>query len=166
MIHYHHNSACRCHIPSTSIRHAGRVKTLHPGVHGGILARRDATEHMDAIAQHNIQPIDIVVVNLYPFRQTVTAANAPTYEVAIENIDIGGPAMIRAAAKNHAAVTVVVDPSDYTQLLEQLRGTDADAALAFRKRCAWKAFQHCATYDSTVAEWMWSQVGMCCWGCT
>ncbi|EFN54652.1 hypothetical protein CHLNCDRAFT_24638 [Chlorella variabilis] len=138
----------------------GRVKTLHPGVHGGILARRDLPEHMSAIAEHSITPIDIVVVNLYPFRQTVTAANAPSYEVAVENIDIGGPAMIRAAAKNHEHVTVVVDPADYSQLLVQLGGgADAADALAFRKRCAWKAFQHCATYDSTVAEWLWGAVG-------
>ncbi|KAI7839570.1 hypothetical protein COHA_006696 [Chlorella ohadii] len=138
----------------------GRVKTLHPGVHGGILARRDLPQHMDAIGQHNIQPIDIVVVNLYPFRQTVTAANKPSYEVAVENIDIGGPAMIRAAAKNHEHVTVVVDPSDYATLLEQLKGgAPAADQLSFRKRCAWKAFQHCATYDSTVAEWLWGAVG-------
>ncbi|PSC68677.1 Bifunctional purine biosynthesis [Micractinium conductrix] len=138
----------------------GRVKTLHPGVHGGILARRDLPAHMEAISQHNITPIDLVIVNLYPFRQTVTAAAKPSYEVAVENIDIGGPAMIRAAAKNHAHVTVVVNPSDYTQLLGALGGgSSADEALAFRKRCAWKAFQHCATYDSTVAEWMWGAVG-------
>ena len=204
-------------LPRRCSHRAGRVKTLHPGVHGGILARRDLPEHMSAIAEHSITPIDIVVVNLYPFRQTVTAANAPSYEVraaggrsswtggagslpftnrqqaplararaaaaisiacrmgaaphpfvassplistllllvppsllqvAVENIDIGGPAMIRAAAKNHEHVTVVVDPADYSQLLVQLGGgADAADALAFRKRCAWKAFQHCATYD-------------------
>lgn len=139
----------------------GRVKTLHPGVHGGILARRDLPAHMEAIESHNITPIDLVIVNLYPFRQTVTADNKPSYELAVENIDIGGPAMIRAAAKNHDSVTVVVDPSDYPALLEKLGGSGgtADEALAFRKRCAWKAFQHCATYDSTVAEWLWGQVG-------
>lgn len=99
-----------------------------------------------------------VVVNLYPFRQTVTAAEAPSYETAVENIDIGGPAMIRAAAKNHEHVTVVVDPSDYQELLEGLKrsgGTSLDA----RKKLAWKAYQHTATYDSTVAEWFWSQIG-------
>jgi phosphoribosylaminoimidazolecarboxamide formyltransferase/IMP cyclohydrolase len=139
---------------------AGRVKTLHPGVHGGILARRDLPAHMAAIAGHGILPIDLVVVNLYPFRQTVTAAAAPSYEDAVENIDIGGPAMIRAAAKNHDSVTVVVDPSDYAPLLEQLAaGAAPDAAAAFRRRLAWKAFQHTATYDATVAEWMWGQVG-------
>jgi phosphoribosylaminoimidazolecarboxamide formyltransferase/IMP cyclohydrolase len=115
---------------------------------------------MSAIQQHNIAPIDVVVVNLYPFRQTVTAAQTPSYETAVENIDIGGPAMIRAAAKNHSHVTVVVDPSDYDELLQQLGNSASDdAGLEFRKRSAWKAFQHCATYDSTVAEWFWSQIG-------
>ncbi|DBA77368.1 hypothetical protein WJX79_000116 [Trebouxia sp. C0005] len=138
----------------------GRVKTLHPGVHGGILAKRDEQKHMAAISDHNICPIDIVVVNLYPFRQTVTADEAPSYETAVENIDIGGPAMIRAAAKNHKHVAVVVDPNDYDELLQHLSGSSsAQEALQYRKRLAWKAFQHCATYDSTVAEWLWSQIG-------
>ncbi|KAK9820378.1 hypothetical protein WJX72_009657 [[Myrmecia] bisecta] len=137
----------------------GRVKTLHPGIHGGILAKRDEGSHMSAIDKHNISLIDVVVVNLYPFRQTVTAETSPSYDVAVENIDIGGPAMIRAAAKNHADVTVVVDPTDYDTLLEKLAGPADAAALDFRKRLAWKAFQHCATYDSTVAEWLWRQVG-------
>lgn len=137
----------------------GRVKTLHPGVHGGLLARRDLPDHLSAIGQHNISLIDILVVNLYPFRQTVTAANC-AYDAGVENIDIGGPAMIRAAAKNHAHVTVVVDPSDYDTLLGQLKGgASPDEALANRKRLAWKAFQHTASYDATVAEWMWGQVG-------
>lgn len=140
----------------------GRVKTLHPGVHGGILAVRDSKEHMAAIAEHNIQPIDVVVVNLYPFRQTVTSEPPPSFDVGVENIDIGGPAMIRAAAKNHAHVTVVVDPADYGSLLQHL-GAEAGAAgaeqaAAFRKRLAWKAFQHTASYDSQVAEWLWSKV--------
>lgn len=138
----------------------GRVKTLHPGVHGGILAIRDNTTHMEAISKHNIQTIDVVVVNLYPFRATVTKSPAPSFEVGVENIDIGGPAMIRAAAKNHAHVTVVVDPQDYPELLQKLQpGTPAAELAAFRKQLAWKAFQHCASYDSQVAEWLWSQVG-------
>ena len=102
-----------------------------------------------------------VVVNLYPFRQTVTAASPPSYGEAVEQIDIGGPAMIRAAAKNHAHVAVVVDPGDYGQLLGSLGssgGGSADQAL--RQRLAWKAFQHTATYDATVAEWLWGQIGM------
>lgn len=99
-----------------------------------------------------------MVVNLYPFRQTVTAAEAPSYETAVENIDIGGPAMIRAAAKNHEHVTVVVDPSDYQELLEGLKSSGG-TSLEARKKLAWKAYQHTATYDSTVAEWFWSQIG-------
>jgi phosphoribosylaminoimidazolecarboxamide formyltransferase / IMP cyclohydrolase len=119
----------------------GRVKTLHPAVHGGILACRDVPAHVDALAQHGISPIDVVVVNLYPFRATVTANPPPAFADGIENIDIGGPAMIRAAAKNHAHVTVVVDPGDYGALLEALKG--GDGGETFRRRCAWKAFQVC-----------------------
>eukprot|EP00877_Chromochloris_zofingiensis_P006022 jgi/Chrzof1/1673/Cz10g16210.t1 len=139
----------------------GRVKTLHPGVHGGILAIRGNKDHMDAIGQHNISTIDLVVVNLYPFRATVTSTPPPPFELGVENIDIGGPAMIRAAAKNHADVTVVVDPADYEQLLTQLSSATAngDESLAFRKRMAWKAYQHTASYDAQVAEWLWGQVG-------
>ncbi|KAL3149116.1 hypothetical protein ABBQ32_001955 [Trebouxia sp. C0010 RCD-2024] len=138
----------------------GRVKTLHPGVHGGILAKRDDHQHMAAIDEHHISPIDVVVVNLYPFRQTVTAEQSPSYETAVENIDIGGPAMIRAAAKNHSHVAVVVDPHDYDKLLEHLAGdVNSQEAVQYRKHLAWKAFQHCATYDSAVAEWLWSQIG-------
>eukprot|EP00798_Chlamydomonas_sp_ICE-L_P017592 gene17592-23922_t len=138
----------------------GRVKTLHPAIHGGILAIRDSKAHMDAIASHNIDPIDLVIVNLYPFRQTVTSTPTPSFEDCVENIDIGGPAMIRAAAKNMGGVAVVVDPSDYEELLTSLQpGTDAAAAAAFKKKMAWKAFQHCSSYDAQVAEWMWTQVG-------
>jgi phosphoribosylaminoimidazolecarboxamide formyltransferase/IMP cyclohydrolase len=141
----------------------GRVKTLHPGVHGGILARRDLPDHMSAIASHNITLIDIVVVNLYPFRATVTGGSS-SFADGVENIDIGGPAMIRAAAKNHVHVAVVVDPSDYDMLLSQLQSagggsSDGAEALAFRQKLAWKGYQHTATYDSTVAEWLWGQVG-------
>ena len=100
-----------------------------------------------------------MVVNLYPFRQTVTAATAPSYDEAVENIDIGGPAMIRAAAKNHAHVAVVVDPGDYGQLLGSLGSGGPDQAL--RQRLAWKAFGHTAAYDATVAEWLWGQIGAC-----
>lgn len=141
----------------------GRVKTLHPAVHGGILARRDQPSHTQALKQHDIGTIDLVVVNLYPFRATVTAQQKPTFDVAIENIDIGGPAMIRAAAKNHESVHVVVDPSDYGATLEALSDKSdvggESGGTALRRRLAWKAFQHCATYDSTVAEWLWGQIG-------
>ncbi|MGE5597662.1 MAG: bifunctional phosphoribosylaminoimidazolecarboxamide formyltransferase/IMP cyclohydrolase [Hyphomicrobiales bacterium] len=135
----------------------GRVKTLHPVVHGGILARRDDPAHMQAIGEHNIEPIDLVCVNLYPFVATVTKPGGVSFDEAIENIDIGGPTMIRAAAKNHRDVIVVVDPADYATVLEQLRagGVSPDE----RRRLAWKAFAHTAAYDSAVSEWFWGQVG-------
>ncbi|HSW26063.1 MAG TPA: bifunctional phosphoribosylaminoimidazolecarboxamide formyltransferase/IMP cyclohydrolase, partial [Burkholderiaceae bacterium] len=98
----------------------GRVKTLHPRIHGGLLARRDKPEHMAALAREQIEPIDLLVINLYPFAQTVARADC-TLDEAIENIDIGGPAMVRAAAKNHAHVAVVVDPADYPRVLEAAR---------------------------------------------
>lgn len=141
----------------------GRVKTLHPAVHGGILARRGLPAHMDAISAHSIRAIDAVVVNLYPFRETVTAPGGVHFEHGIENIDIGGPAMIRAAAKNHEDVLVVVDPADYPKLLQVARGEagggpgEEEDEAAFRRRLAWKAFQHTASYDSVVAEWLWRQ---------
>lgn len=132
----------------------GRVKTLHPAVHGGILARRDSDAHMAALSQHNITPIDLVCVNLYPFVETVTKPGV-SFADGIENIDIGGPAMLRAAAKNHDSVVVVVDPNDYGSILEQLRGGGVPAEE--RRRLAWKAFAHTATYDSAVSEWLWRE---------
>ncbi|KAL1552154.1 bifunctional purine biosynthesis protein PurH-like [Salvia divinorum] len=133
----------------------GRVKTLHPNVHGGILARRDQEHHMEALNNHGIGTFDVVVVNLYPFYEKVSAYTGISFEDGIENIDIGGPAMIRAAAKNHQDVLVVVDSSDYPELLEYLNeGRDDEQ---FRRRLAWKAFQHVASYDSAVSEWLWKQ---------
>ena len=131
----------------------GRVKTLHPAVHGGILARRDEEAHVAAAAEHGIGLIDVVVCNLYPFLATVTAAEPPAYAAAVEQIDVGGPAMIRAAAKNHAHVAVVVDSADYPALLAQIASPDDFDG--FRRTLAWKAFQHCSTYDAHVAEWLW-----------
>lgn len=135
----------------------GRVKTLHPNIHGGILARRDFDSHMGALKKWNIGTIDIVVVNLYPFYETVTASKAVSFDEGVEKIDIGGPAMIRAAAKNHKDVLVIVDPEDYTSLIEHLQGKGTMEDHAFRKMLAWKAFQHVASYDSAVAEWLWKQ---------
>ncbi|KAL2513861.1 AICARFT/IMPCHase bienzyme family protein [Forsythia ovata] len=135
----------------------GRVKTLHPNVHGGILARRDQEHHMEALEKHGIGTFDVVVVNLYPFYDKVSSSSKISFEDGIENIDIGGPAMIRAAAKNHKDVLVVVDSDDYPELLEFLRGTQDDQQ--FRRRLAWKAFQHVASYDSAVSEWLWKQAG-------
>ena len=115
----------------------GRVKTLHPVVHGGLLARRDEPTHMAAIAEHGIAPIDLLVVNLYPFEATV--AQGAAYDDCIENIDIGGPAMIRAAAKNHADVAVIVEPEDYAALLDTLSQTGGSTTLDLRRRLAAKA---------------------------
>lgn len=129
----------------------GRVKTLHPMVHGGLLAVRDNPEHTAAMTEHAIGAIDLVVVNLYPFAQTV-ARGAGRDEV-IENIDIGGPSMVRSAAKNHAHVTIVTDPADYSELIEALDANGAATSLDFRKRCAAKAFAATAAYDSAIAQW-------------
>ncbi|MBN1369344.1 MAG: bifunctional phosphoribosylaminoimidazolecarboxamide formyltransferase/IMP cyclohydrolase [Dehalococcoidaceae bacterium] len=129
----------------------GRVKTLHPMVHGGLLARRDKPEHMEEIKEYGIMPIDLVAVNLYPFRQTVTRQGA-TLEQALENIDIGGPTMIRASAKNFPGVAVVVDPSDYEMVLEKLKAGKLE--MAERKKLAQKAFQHVAAYDTAIAQYL------------
>ena len=129
----------------------GRVKTLHPKVHGGILARRDKPSHLAELGKNDIKPIDMVVVNLYPFVQTVSREGVSLDE-ALENIDIGGPTMLRAAAKNFPSVIVVVDPADYGAVLEQLKA--GDVALAERKRLAQKAFQHVATYDTAIAQYL------------
>jgi phosphoribosylaminoimidazolecarboxamide formyltransferase/IMP cyclohydrolase len=129
----------------------GRVKTLHPMVHGGILANRKIAAHMEELAKHNIGEINLVAVNLYPFVQTV-AKEKVTLDEALENIDIGGPTMIRAAAKNFPSVIVVVDPSDYSLVLEKLKGGDLD--LLERKRLAQKAFQHVAIYDTAISQYL------------
>ncbi|MGI4812948.1 MAG: bifunctional phosphoribosylaminoimidazolecarboxamide formyltransferase/IMP cyclohydrolase [Janthinobacterium lividum] len=135
----------------------GRVKTLHPKVHGGLLARRDVPEHVDALATHAIPTIDLVVVNLYPFRETI-ARDDCNFEDAIENIDIGGPAMLRSAAKNHRDVTVVVDPADYACVLEEMRASHAAQAPAVsdatRFRLAAKVFAHTAQYDGAIANYL------------
>ncbi len=129
----------------------GRVKTLHPKVHGGLLGVRDNAEHRAAMDAHGIAPIDLVVVNLYPFLDTVMGgANRDTI---IENIDIGGPSMLRSAAKNHAHVAVVTDPADYDELIAELDGNGGGTTLELRKRLAAKAYALTAAYDSTVAGW-------------
>jgi phosphoribosylaminoimidazolecarboxamide formyltransferase/IMP cyclohydrolase len=129
----------------------GRVKTLHPMVHGGILARRDLPAHMAELAKNKIETIDLVAVNLYPFVQTVSKEGV-SLEEALENIDIGGPTMIRAAAKNFPSVIVVVDPADYPLVLEKLK--KGDLPLAERKRLAQKAFQHVAVYDTAISQYL------------
>jgi phosphoribosylaminoimidazolecarboxamide formyltransferase/IMP cyclohydrolase len=129
----------------------GRVKTLHPKVHGGLLAIRDNKEHAAAMSAHGIKPIDLLVVNLYPFEATV-AKNAP-FDACIENIDIGGPAMIRAAAKNHADVAVVVSPDDYAAVLAELRQHSGATTLDLRKMLAAKAYARTAVYDAAISNW-------------
>jgi len=129
----------------------GRVKTLHPKVHGGLLGVRDNPEHAAAMDQHGIQPIDLVVVNLYPFEATV-ARGADRDEI-IENIDIGGPSMVRSSAKNHAHVAIVTDPADYEELIGELAANDGATSFEFRKRLAAKAFALTAAYDSTISQW-------------
>lgn len=131
----------------------GRVKTLHPKIHGGILARRDLESHVAAIDAHHIPPIDMVVVNLYPFRETVANANC-TLEDAIENIDIGGPAMVRSAAKNYRHVAIVTDSADYAALSEALNAHQGALDLKTRFALAKKAFSHTAAYDSAISNWL------------
>ncbi len=128
----------------------GRVKTLHPAIHGGLLARRDVPDHMKALADHHIEPIDLVAVNLYPFEETAGRAGAKPEEV-IEQIDIGGPSMLRSAAKNFAAVTAIVDPADYGRVLAALEAGDDD--LDLRRLLAEKVFAHTTAYDSAIAYW-------------
>ncbi|MBU2962905.1 bifunctional phosphoribosylaminoimidazolecarboxamide formyltransferase/IMP cyclohydrolase [Citreicella sp. C3M06] len=130
----------------------GRVKTLHPRIHGGLLALRDNDAHVDAMKGHDIPEIDLLVVNLYPFEETV--AKGADYDTCIENIDIGGPAMIRAAAKNHAFVNVVVDVADYEPLLAELDANDGATSYAFRQKLAQVAYARTGAYDAAVSTWM------------
>ena len=132
----------------------GRVKTLHPRIHGGILADRSKPEHVAQLAEHSIAPLELVAVNLYPFGQTIAAG--ASFEEAIEMIDIGGPCMVRAAAKNHAHVAVVIDPGDYPEVLAALAHGGVDAIL--RRRLALKAFRHTRAYDAAIADWLERQV--------
>jgi phosphoribosylaminoimidazolecarboxamide formyltransferase/IMP cyclohydrolase len=133
----------------------GRVKTLHPAIHGGLLAMRGNSEHVAAMAAHGIRPIDLLVVNLYPFEAAV--AKGADYDTCIENIDIGGPAMIRAAAKNHADVTVVVEPADYALVLDEL-ARHQRTTLALRQKLAAKAYARTACYDAAISNWFAQQL--------
>lgn len=131
----------------------GRVKTLHPAIHGGILAVREKEEHMEAIRRHGIEPIDMVVVNLYPFESTVSKPGVKIEE-AIENIDIGGPSMIRSAAKNYASVAVLTSPAQYQPVLQELRENDCHLSDETRRRLALEAFRITARYDSAIAHYL------------
>jgi phosphoribosylaminoimidazolecarboxamide formyltransferase/IMP cyclohydrolase len=135
----------------------GRVKTLHPAVHGGLLALRDNPDHLAAMQAHDIGAIDLLVVNLYPFEAAV--AKGSDYDTCIENIDIGGPAMIRAAAKNHAFVTTLVDTEDYAPLLAELEANDGQTTRAFRQRHAQIAYARTGAYDAAVSTWMATAIG-------
>ncbi|HKF60238.1 MAG TPA: bifunctional phosphoribosylaminoimidazolecarboxamide formyltransferase/IMP cyclohydrolase [Dongiaceae bacterium] len=130
----------------------GRVKTLHPKIHGGLLARRDSAEHRAAMSAHGIAPIDLLVSNLYPFEATV--ASGADEATCIENIDVGGPAMIRAAAKNHDFVAVVTSPADYAAIMEEMAAKQGALGIATRKRLAAAAFARTAAYDAAIASWM------------
>lgn len=131
----------------------GRVKTLHPRIHGGILARRDLPQDVADLEANSIRPIDLVVVNLYPFEQTIAQPDV-TLPDAIENIDIGGPAMLRASAKNYAHLTVLCNPSQYDTYLEELRQHGGEPSIEFRQGCAIQAFSHTATYDQAIASYL------------
>jgi len=135
----------------------GRVKTLHPKIHGGILARRDNAEDRAAMEAHGIGAIDLIVINLYPFEATV--ASGAGYDDCVENIDIGGPAMIRAAAKNHAHVAVVTDPSDYDEIIAALDSSDAKLSADLRRRLAAKAYARTAAYDGAITAWLSGELG-------
>ncbi|ABB33123.1 phosphoribosylaminoimidazolecarboxamide formyltransferase/IMP cyclohydrolase [Geobacter metallireducens RCH3] len=136
----------------------GRVKTLHPKVHGGLLGMRSNPEHVATMKEHGILPIDMVVVNLYPFEATV-ANPACTLEDAIENIDIGGPTMLRSAAKNNADVTVVVDPADYRTVLDEMKASGGSVAKETNFRLAVKVYQHTAAYDGAISNWLGARTG-------
>jgi len=131
----------------------GRVKTLHPKVHGGLLHRRDDKEHLAQAKQHDIPPIDLVAVNLYPFEQTIAKPDV-TLEEAIENIDIGGPSMLRSAAKNHASVTVVVDPADYGRVIEQMKEHHGSTTQGLREQLAVKVFLRTSEYDAAITNYL------------
>lgn len=134
----------------------GRIKTLHPAIHAGILADRRKPEHLQALQEAGFEPIDLVCVNLYPFEQTVARPDV-TLDEAIENIDIGGPTMVRAAAKNHESVAIVVDPADYDAILGEMRANEGALSLATRRRLAVKAFAHTAFYDAQISAYLREQ---------
>ena len=129
----------------------GRVKTLHPNVHGGLLSKRDNNEHVQSQKEHGIEDIDLIIVNLYPFEETIKSQD--NEEICIENIDIGGPAMLRSAAKNHKFVTVVTDVNDYDKLIKEMKQNDGSTTLEFRKQLASKTFSTTAYYDSLISNW-------------
>ena len=135
----------------------GRVKTLHPKIHGGILAIRDNAEHVKTIKEHDIHPIDMVICNLYPFAKVASNPES-TYEEVVENIDIGGPSMVRSAAKNHHDVAVITSPEQYAAIIEELKSTGGKISLATRKKLACEAFTHTAQYDLAISQYFKAQL--------
>ncbi|MEW6214321.1 MAG: hypothetical protein AB1478_03825 [Nitrospirota bacterium] len=131
----------------------GRVKTLHPRIHGGLLSRRDNPKDMEEIKKHGINTIDMVVVNLYPFEETISKPGV-TFAEAIENIDIGGPAMLRSASKNFQDVAVIVDPSDYKKIIEEIKSMNGDLSYITRLELAKKVFRHTSRYDAVIADYL------------
>lgn len=131
----------------------GRVKTLHPKIHGGLLSRRNNPKDMEEIKQQSIDTIDMVVVNLYPFEQTISKPGV-TFDEAIENIDIGGPAMLRSASKNFQDVVVIVDPSDYGKVLKEIKDLNGDVSYKTRLELAKKVFRHTSRYDGLIADYL------------
>ena len=131
----------------------GRVKTLHPRIHAGLLSRRNNPKDMEEIKQYNIEMIDMVVVNLYPFEETISKTGV-SFEEAIENIDIGGPAMLRSASKNFQDVAVIIDPSDYGKVISEMKGQNGDLSFATRLELAKKVFQHTSRYDGLIADYL------------
>jgi phosphoribosylaminoimidazolecarboxamide formyltransferase/IMP cyclohydrolase len=131
----------------------GRVKTLHPRIHGGLLSRRNNPKDMEEIKKYNIEMIDMVVVNLYPFEETISKTGV-SFEEAIENIDIGGPAMLRSASKNFQDVAVIIDPSDYRKVISEMKGLNGDLPYATRLELAKKVFQHTSRYDGLIADYL------------
>ena len=137
----------------------GRVKTLHPKIHGGLLALRDKAEHAAALKEHDIEPIDLVCVNLYPFEQTIAKAGC-TFEDAIENIDIGGPSMVRSAAKNHKYVTVVTNPEQYERVIKEMKENNGAVSEDLRTDCARIVFGLTASYDAAIAKYLNTKAGI------
>jgi phosphoribosylaminoimidazolecarboxamide formyltransferase/IMP cyclohydrolase len=131
----------------------GRVKTLHPRVHGGILSRRNNMKDMEEIQKYNIEMIDMVIVNLYPFEATISKPDV-TFEEAIENIDIGGPAMLRSASKNFQDVAVVIEPADYNKIIGEMKTLNGDLSYATRLALAGKVFRHTSRYDGLIADYL------------